>query len=70
MLKTPVYLAYGLFLVGGMGWMNYRGLGSGSSTERKVVPQSIRQNPGSYRPIYGGLYGGYGGRSQGTSSGK
>ncbi len=66
-MKMPFYLAYGLFLVGGFAWMNYRGWGFGDAREQKVMPTSIRQNPGSYRPVYGG-YGGYvGGGSRGSS---
>jgi hypothetical protein len=58
-MKAPLYLAYGLFLVGSYGWLNYTGWAAGTLKERKVAPHSLRSNPGSYRSTYGGGYGGH-----------
>ncbi|MBM3737070.1 MAG: hypothetical protein FJW39_14910 [Acidobacteria bacterium] len=67
MLKTPIYTAWGVLLIAGYGWINYKSFGSGTATEQKVVPRTVRQNPGSYRPAYG--YGGYHGPAHGGYGG-
>ena len=51
---TKLYLLYGLIVVGLMGAAEYRGWALTSMSETKTVPKSIRDNPGSYRPVYGG----------------
>ena len=67
-MKTPFYLTYGMLLVSGYAWLNYSGWAAGTLKERKVAPHTVRSNPGSYRPIYGG--GGYGGHGSSSSGGK
>ncbi|MCC7235872.1 MAG: hypothetical protein IT163_11250 [Bryobacterales bacterium] len=50
----PGYLLYGLLLVGGAGYYNFRGLSLSDINEVRNVPKSVRDNPGSYRSHYGG----------------
>jgi len=58
-----LYLLYGLLMIGGAGYLNYRGTGGWTSvTELKNVPKSIRDNPGSYRSHYSYLPRYYGGK--------
>ena len=54
MRRHPIYLAYGLMLLGLAGWAQFRGWSFLSVSEVKDVPQSVRENPGAYRPHYGG----------------
>lgn len=49
------YLAYGLVVLGLLVLAEYRGWSLMSTAEaRQTVPQSVRDNPGSYRPLYVG----------------
>jgi hypothetical protein len=60
-MPHPLYLLYGLLLIGGVGWMQYRGVASVWADEVRNVPKSVRDNPGSYRSHYastGRYYGG------------
>ena len=52
---TKLYLLYGLVVVGLMGTAEYRGWRLTSFNEARTVPTSVRDNPGSYRPVYGGF---------------
>jgi hypothetical protein len=52
MLKHPIYTAYGLLLLGLLGFAEYRGFSFNSITEVKGVPKTVRDNPGSYRSHY------------------
>ena len=52
---TKVYLIYGLIVLGAMGTAQYRGWRLTSIAASQVVPKSVRDNPGSYRPVYGGF---------------
>jgi hypothetical protein len=47
-----LYLAYGLAILGGFGYSEYRGLSLTDVDEVKNVPRSIRDNPGAYRAHY------------------
>jgi hypothetical protein len=51
-LKHPLFLIYGLSLIGLAGVAEYRGWGLSSRDEVRGVPKSIRDNPGIYRSIY------------------
>jgi hypothetical protein len=42
-------------VVGLMGTAEYRGWRLTSFNEARTVPKSVRDNPGSYRPVYGGF---------------
>ena len=47
------YLLFGLTVLGLYGAAEYRGWSfSGAREARAAAPQSIRNNPGSYRPHY------------------
>ena len=52
MMANPIYLVYGLLLVGLVGVAEYRGWSLASYNETKVVPKSVRDNPGAYRSHY------------------
>jgi len=52
---TRVYLAYGLIVIGLMGMAEYRGWSLAAASQGRTVPTSVRDNPGSYRPVYGGF---------------
>jgi hypothetical protein len=52
MLKHPLYLLYGLLLVGGAAFAEWRGMGLARPNEVRNVPRTVRDNPGSYRPHY------------------
>jgi hypothetical protein len=59
---TKVYLVYGLIVIGLMGTAQYRGWRLAYVTENRTVPKSVRDNPGSYRPAYGGFWHVFGGK--------
>ena len=50
---TRLYFLYGLVVIGLMGTAQYRGWSFASVNETRIVPKSVRDNPGSYRPVYG-----------------
>jgi hypothetical protein len=49
-----LYLAYGVVVLGLLGWAEYRGWSMLPTREERVGPRSVRDNPGAYRPIYVG----------------
>ena len=51
---SPLYLVYGLAVVGALLVAEWRGLGFWSGDEARGVPRSVRDNPGSYRSTYVG----------------
>jgi hypothetical protein len=51
MLRS-LYLTYGLIVLAGLGYAEYRGLSVTPIDEVKNVPKSIRDNPGAYRAHY------------------
>mgnify|MGYP001144631569 CR=1 FL=1 len=52
-MKHPLYLVYGLALLGLTGLAEYRGWSLLRVNEVKNVPKSVRDNPGVYRSHYG-----------------
>jgi hypothetical protein len=54
MLKHPIYLTYGLLLLGWAGVAEYRGWSLMKLNEVKEVPRTVRDNPGAYRSTYSG----------------
>lgn len=55
-MRHPLYLLYGLLMLGGLGLTAYRGmpfLGT-NVNELRNVPKTVRDNPGAYRSAYGG----------------
>jgi hypothetical protein len=51
-----LYLVYGVLVLGLLGVAQYRGWSFLSVTERKNVPPTVRDNPGSYRSSYGAYH--------------
>jgi hypothetical protein len=51
-MRHPLYLLYGLVLLGLVGLAEYRGWSLTSVNEVKNVPKSVRDNPGAYRSHY------------------
>jgi hypothetical protein len=48
-----LYLAYGVLVLGGTGFAQYHGWSLDKVSHLKNVPRSVRDNPGSYRSVYG-----------------
>ena len=53
-MKNPLFLAYGVMLIGLSSFAHYRGWSFSRINEQKVLPKTIRDNPGAYRSTYGG----------------
>jgi hypothetical protein len=53
-LNTPFFLIYGLLLLGTTGVAEYKGWSWNLINQQRVLPKSIRDNPGAYRSSYGG----------------
>jgi hypothetical protein len=49
------YLLDSAFVVSLLAVAEYRGWSMSNVTRVDNVPRSIRENPGAYRPVYGGL---------------
>jgi hypothetical protein len=58
MKRHPIYVLFGLLVLGGFGAAELRGWTLLRATEVRNVPRSVRENPGAYRSIYvgGGRY--------------
>lgn len=58
MRRHPIYLLFGLLVVGGYAAAELRGWTLLRATEVRNVPRSVRENPGAYRSVYrgGGRY--------------
>jgi hypothetical protein len=52
-MTQPFFLLYGMLLLGMVGTAEFRGWSFLSYNQVKNVPKSVRDNPGSYRSIYG-----------------
>jgi hypothetical protein len=48
-----LYILYGVIVLSTLGMAEYRGWSLDSVDEVKNVPRSVRDNPGSYRSVYG-----------------
>jgi hypothetical protein len=55
-MRHPFYLLYAVALLALLGLTTYSGipLFASKANEAKVVPRSVRDNPGAYRSVYGG----------------
>ena len=51
---SPMFLLYGVFVIGMASVAEYRGWTFTKINQQKVLPKSIRDNPGAYRSTYGG----------------
>ena len=54
-MMTKLYLLYGLLVIALMGTAQYRGWRLTPVNQAQTMPKSVRDNPGSYRPVYGGF---------------
>jgi hypothetical protein len=48
-----LFLIYGLAVIGAVSFAEYRGWSLNRVDQVQNVPRSIRDNPGSYRSVYG-----------------
>ncbi|HLX44783.1 MAG TPA: hypothetical protein VKR43_15160 [Bryobacteraceae bacterium] len=53
MMNFPGYLIYGMLLLTGVTWAEFRGWSMSSVNQVKNVPKTVRDNPGAYRSHYG-----------------
>lgn len=56
MRRHPFYAAFGLLVLAGVALAEWRGWALTRPTRSQVVPRSVRENPGAYRPVYRGPY--------------
>ena len=49
-----VYVLYGFLVLGTAAFGQYRGWSFDTINQVKNIPKSVRDNPGSYRAVYGG----------------
>lgn len=62
MIRHPIFTLYGLAVLFGVGWAEYRGWSLSRVSEVKGVPKTVRDNPGAYRSHYGGYSRYFGGK--------
>ena len=53
-MNTALFVIYGMLLLGATGVAEYRGWSWNRINQTRVLPKSIRDNPGAYRSSYGG----------------
>jgi hypothetical protein len=53
-LSTSLFVIYGVLLLGLTSVAEYRGWSLSRVNQQRVLPKSIRDNPGAYRSSYGG----------------
>jgi hypothetical protein len=56
MIVNRVYAIYGIVVICTLGFGEYRGWSFATMNETRNVPRSVRDNPGSYRSIYGSYH--------------
>ena len=56
MRRPPLYALFGLLVLGGAAAAQFTGWTLTRAREERATPRSIRENPGAYRPVYGGSY--------------
>ena len=52
-MKHPLYLVFGLAVIATAAAAEWRGWSFTRVSETRASPRSVRDNPGTYRPIYG-----------------
>lgn len=52
-MRFPGYLVYGLLLLTGTTWAEYRGYSLERVNQLNDVPKTVRDNPGAWRAHYG-----------------
>ena len=58
-MKSPLFLLYGVMLLGASTYAHYSGWSLTRINQQKVLPKTIRDNPGAYRSMYAGGYSRY-----------
>jgi hypothetical protein len=53
-MNNPLFLLYGALLLGASTYAEMSGWSLTNVNQQKVLPKSIRDNPGAYRSTYGG----------------
>ncbi|HZU28099.1 MAG TPA: hypothetical protein VFA04_21390 [Bryobacteraceae bacterium] len=53
MRSHPFFLLYGILILALTGMAEYRGFTFSRINEQKVIPKTVRDNPGAYRSHYG-----------------
>lgn len=53
-MRSPLFAIYGILLLGLTGVAEYSGWSWNRINQQRVLPRSIRDNPGAYRSSYGG----------------
>ena len=53
-MNTALFVIYGVLLLGVTSVAEYRGWSFTRVNQQRVLPKSIRDNPGAYRSSYGG----------------
>ena len=61
-MRHPLFLPYGLMLLGLVSVAEYKGWSPTRVNEVRNVPKTVRDNPGAYRSHYGGFYRYFGGK--------
>jgi len=51
---VKVYVVFGALVLAALTYAHATGWGPSDVTQEKVIPTSVRDNPGSYRSVYGG----------------
>ena len=51
-MRLTSYLVYGMLLLSGASWAEYKGWTLTRVNEIKDVPKTVRNNPGAYRSHY------------------
>ena len=52
-MMRNAFFIYGLTILSALAWAEYRGWSLNRVSEVPNVPKSVRDNPGSYRSVYG-----------------
>jgi hypothetical protein len=55
-MMVKAYTAFGILILALTGYGEFRGWSFASINQLRNVPNSVRDNPGSYRSIYGGYH--------------
>ena len=48
------YAGFGGLVLAALIWAHFTGWSPGNVAQEKIIPKSVRDNPGSYRSTYGG----------------
>lgn len=54
MIRHPLYLIYGIAVIGFMGMAQFRGWNMSQLNQSRTLPRTVRDNPGAFRPSYNG----------------